>query len=478
MVGILKLKFAQLRGDAKFHEILFGSAVALIGRVAAVGFTLISSIIVARFYGANALGILAVVNAFLTLVTIFTVLGTGTSILRLISEHVAVYSATSAFLIYRKTQYFVAVFSVVTGTVFFLMSEIVAAKVFSKPHLSPYLALAACIVVFKSLMDLNTQAIRGLRLIRTFAVMQMLPSFTMVALLITLTQVFRHPFVPIGAQLTAFVVTAVAGVWIMNKTFANMKHPGEAIHPVPVAELLAVSLPMLMTASTQFFSAQTGVIMLGIFRSESDVGYYSVAVRLATLTVFVLQAINTMAAPKFAALYHTGNIDDLFLIARKSTKLIFWTTAPILLGLIVLGHPILSLFYGKDFTHAYPALVLLAIGQFVNSISGSTGHFMSMTGHQNVFSIISFLSALITILLGLILIPPFGIVGAAAVSMVSLALWNISILIFIKKKFGSTIGYLPLVRKMREKGKGHPSVAGRPAHQAVQVKPGAQGDRT
>lgn len=192
-----------------------------------------------------------------------------------------------------------------------------------------------------------------------------------------------------------------------------------------------------------FIIGQTGVIMLGIFRPEAEVGYYSVAVRLATLTSFILQAINSMAGPKFSELYHSGKIDELFYVAQKSAKLIFWTTSPILLGFIILGKPILHLVFGAEFTVAYLPLLLLVLGQFVHSISGSTGLFMNMTGNQNVVRNILFIAAISNIGLNILLTPDYGIYGAATAAMVSIAGWNIATLLYIKLKFGKTTGYFP-----------------------------------
>jgi O-antigen/teichoic acid export membrane protein len=446
MIAVLKQKYKSLASDDKFSEILSGSAFALAARVAATGLTLLSSIIVARIYGAEAVGILAVVNSFLLLITIFTVLGTSSSILRLIPEHIAKHSVASSFLVYRKTQYIVAAVSVVTGTIFYFASDIVADKVFSKPHLSSFFALSAGFVVFKSLMDLNTQAVRGLRLIRTFAFMQVLPSLAMLVALGVVTYFFRNPTNPVYAQLSAFAFTAVVGAWIMDRAFKNRMQAADSVQRVSVRGILSISAPMLMTTSIQFFIGQSGVIMLGIFRSESEVGYYSLAVKLATLTAFALQAINSMSAPKFAELYHRGKMDELFYVAKKSTRLIFWTTAPILLGLIILGRPILGLIFGDEFTIAYLAMVLLVLGQFVNSISGSTGNFMNMTGQQKVFRNVIFIAALINICLGFLLIPGFGINGAAFAGLVSQSFWNVYTLIYIKIIHGRTIGYVPLLR--------------------------------
>lgn len=437
----------QFTSDQKFSEILTGSAFALGGRVVATVLALTASIITTRFYGAEAMGILAMVNSFLLLASIFTVLGTGTSILRLIPEHIVKHSITSAFRVYRKIHYLVVAVSLLCGILLFFSSDLLADKVFSKPRLSFFFALAAGFVVFKSLADLNTQAVRGMRLISVFAFMQVLPSATMLVLLIAMTLLFpTNPGNPVYAHLAALGGTAVVGAWIMDRAFRKKMRPNDAVHLMPLKEVMSISLPMLMTASMAFITGQTGVIMLGIFRAESEVGYYSVAVKLATLTVFVLQAVNSMAAPKFSELFHAGKMDELFYVAKKSTRLIFWTTAPILTGLLIMGRPILELLFGKEYTVSYFAMVFLVLGQFVNSISGSTGYFMNMTGHQDVFKNVMLIAAVINIGFSLLLIPRFGINGAAFAGMVSLIFWNIYTLIYIKAKYGRTIGYVPLIR--------------------------------
>jgi O-antigen/teichoic acid export membrane protein len=139
-------------------------------------------------------------------------------------------------------------------------------------------------------------------------------------------------------------------------------------------------------------------------------------------------------------------MDELFYVAKKATKLIFWATTPIFLCLILFGKPILVLFFGKKFIVSYLPMALLLFGQFINSTSGSTGIFMNMTGHQKVFRKVIFFAALINIALNILLIPNFGMNGAAFSGMVSLCFWNLYVLLYIKKKYGRSIGYMPLLK--------------------------------
>jgi hypothetical protein len=108
-----------------------------------------------------------------------------------------------------------------------------ADKVFSKPHLSFYFALAAVFIVFKSIMLLNTQAVRGLRLIRVFALMQTLPQGFNLFLLTILGLLWSSSDVPVYALLGGFALTGIMGWIIMEHSFNKKVQPGDTVEPMP-----------------------------------------------------------------------------------------------------------------------------------------------------------------------------------------------------------------------------------------------------
>jgi O-antigen/teichoic acid export membrane protein len=105
---------------------------------------------------------------------------------------------------------------------------------------------------------------------------------------------------------------------------------------------------------------------------------------------------------------------------------------------------ILEICFGGEFKAAYPALVVLVAGQFVNAASGSTGFFMNMTGKQRIFSWVIAVAAVLNVMLGLLLIPRWGAVGGAWAATISLAFWNVITLGYIKGIHGRSFGYLPV----------------------------------
>lgn len=450
MIKSILIKFNKLETDDSFSEILLGSSWALSSKIVSTVISFVLTVITARYYGPDIIGIVAILNTFLMLATTLTVLGTNTSILRLIPEYISKYSFSAAFKLYRKVHILIVLVSILSSLILCLMSNFIASNIFHKPYLHNYFLLASLFILFESLMKLNTQAIRGLSLIKTFSFMQLLPSLSKLLVLITLTVLFFNKSNPVYAMFTSIVITSVIGSCIIFRKFNIKSQKDDPSISISLINILSISLPMFLNATIVMIVSKTGIIVLGIYRSEADVGFYNIALTLATMVLFIISAVNSMAASKFSQLFHSDKIDELFKVAQQSAKLIFWTTAPLLLILVIFGKPLLSLIYGSDFERAYFPLVFLSTGQFVTSITGSTGTFMNMTGLHKHLLIINILSLLINLLFCMLFIPKHGINGAAIATMSSMFFLNVTSLLLIKIKHGKTVGYFPNICNLKK----------------------------
>ena len=268
----------KVLSDSHFAEILVGSFWALLAQSGATLLALAVSIIVARFYGAEQLGILAIMQAVMTLAMIFTLAGTGTAILRLVPEHVTRYSTRSAFLLFRRLQSFVIATSLIVGIIIFFGADRIATSIFNKPELATFFRLLSLAVVFRSSFELSTQAARGLRSVKAYSLLRLAGPFSMLVVLLILSPVRASPATAVHAQILAWVVAGVLGGIFVYRLFQQKMTSGGSVKEVSLRDLLKLSSPMMMTASVQFVIAQTGVIMLGIYATEADVGFYAVAV--------------------------------------------------------------------------------------------------------------------------------------------------------------------------------------------------------
>lgn len=195
---------------------------------------------------------------------------------------------------------------------------------------------------------------------------------------------------------------------------------------------LRVSLPLLMTSSSRILLQQTSLLCLGAYREPEDVAVYFAAARIAALVPFILSSVNALGAPKIASLYAQNKHPELQRFITGATRWIFWPSLLLSLVLIVFGDIPLRMF-GPSFVVGTTALWILVFGQFVSASAGPVGRLLSMTGHQDPAAQIDTGAAVLNILLSILLIPPFGLLGAASATTASVVIKNMTTFIVVKR---------------------------------------------
>jgi O-antigen/teichoic acid export membrane protein len=214
------------------------------------------------------------------------------------------------------------------------------------------------------------------------------------------------------------------------------------------SQMLGESMPMMLTGSMFFIMGWTDNIILGIFRPSEEVGLYDAAFKLSTLSAIVLLAINAIQAPVFSELYHKKEMGRLQQLIIKSNRLLFFTSLPLTLVLCFFPFSILG-FLGEAFKGAWLALIILSIGNFVNSITGSIGILLQMSGHQKQYNNIITTTAIGSIVLNFVLIPKYGLLGAAITSSSAKIIQNLLSVAYAKKNLGILSIYLPGIEKLK-----------------------------
>jgi O-antigen/teichoic acid export membrane protein len=237
----------------------------------------------------------------------------------------------------------------------------------------------------------------------------------------------------VGMNIVAAVLACAIGAKLLDKTFPHAVHISP---PTYQASLwLRSALPLMFLASVQVIKSRTDILLLGALRGAEAVGVYSVATRGADLITFFLIANNASLAPTIASLYAKGDLDQLQRVVTSSARLTLLCSLPLAVGLIGGGQWFFTLF-GPDFTQGQATLAILSAGQFINVAMGSVGQLLIMTGHERDAARGVGISALSNVLLNIILIPHWGVEGAAAATASSTILWNILLAKWVYKRLG------------------------------------------
>ena len=427
--------------DAGFMEILTGSAVTflirIVGLVAGYAFVFIIS----RLYGAEVLGAHTLSVTVLMMFTVLGRLGLDSLLVRNYARDHIDNRWDRILETYRKTLSIIIPLGVVLSAILYLGSGIIAEKIFHKPQLEPYFRIIAFGVLPMVLRFINSECYRGFRMNREYAYSQNVSYFLYGSVLLGMGSVFyRDPLLPNIVFVVSLAILAFSSTTLIFLRIT--KHTRDASNEFNRVDMIREATPMMLANSMLLVSGWINTLFLGIWATEQDVGVYSVLLKIATFSSFILMSINSVSGPRFAQFYSKGDMEGLKRYTAHTAKIIFFSSVPVFVLIIVFRKFLLGLF-GEEFIPGASALLVIMGGQLFNVFAGSVGQFLYMTGKHKVFRNIILASTGMNIIFCLLLIPGMGLMGSAIAGMLFMATWNLMSMIYIRKTFNIRTYFWP-----------------------------------
>lgn len=180
------------------------------------------------------------------------------------------------------------------------------------------------------------------------------------------------------------------------------------------------------------FNTRIDVIMLGVFLSDSIVGIYSFALVFAEGFYQIFIVVRRNINPKITQLFIKDK-EGLLKFLKSIKKRILWISF-CLCVLIVLCYYIYCAILGNaEYLDAFIPLIILCASIAVNSMSVVTGSFMSQIGQPLKETYLNGITVLANVLGNIILIPFFGMIGAASATGLSYFIFTIVLSQYKKK---------------------------------------------
>jgi O-antigen/teichoic acid export membrane protein len=303
---------------------------------------------------------------------------------------------------------------------------------FSDPKLYFILLKSTGVLFFYSLTVLNTEVFRALEHLYVAELFRNTIKYIPVMLGAVLLAFYGKEAYLAEVFLLGFIVLAITTTAIILYYFSKMD--GDFKHvSFSLKEITLKSYPIAISGMAMFLLMSFDIIFLKKYRDDATVAYYSVAIKIMTMLTMVILTVNITISTKISEYFAANNSIELNRVIRKSAWLIFVLTLP--LGLFIGLFPEYLLhFFGDDYVVAKDTLLILIVGQGLCSIFGSAPVYLNMTGRQSVFQQILIVAVVINFVLNRLLIPKYGMNGAAIAFVCSSFFWNFISAIVIYKK--------------------------------------------
>ena len=250
-----------------------------------------------------------------------------------------------------------------------------------------------------------------------------------------------HPLTVIGCYAASALLLSAGTVAVLGR---------KAFLPVVLDSsvsraLLRFSLPFVLTSWVGLIGTNwLDFILLKWSRSVSEVGLYALAGQLAGVIQQVTITFSTLLLPHFSIL--VGNADERRIRLFLDRVLPYWFLATsVLFGVVLLtAVPLLPLIFGEAFAGALPALAILIAASSALALYNAFDPLISAYGATVALAKVFVLSVSVKVILSWLLIPQWGISGAAFSTVCAYTVCALFTMFLVQRKTGSRIMSLGL----------------------------------
>lgn len=183
--------------------------------------------------------------------------------------------------------------------------------------------------------------------------------------------------------------------------------------------ILEQSFPLLLSGAAIVIYNKIDQVMIGSLLDKASVGVYSVAVRFVEVLVFVPTIIAQTVSPLLVkALKENLEKYDRLATVFMSVTVWFCVIASVLVS--VLSYPIVLLTFGPEYISAAVVLSIMSFKVIGDALSQTSGQLIIIEGKQKYVSLRNVFGCVVCIVLNYLVIRPYGVNGAAVVSIVTI----------------------------------------------------------
>jgi len=382
--------------------------------------------ILAKTLGPASYGIWSQVLITIGFLLPFATLNLSLGMVRFLSaEKVKQNTAKGIFTVIFSTLFVGAFF----GAVLFLFSDPFAAVLLRDPSASLFIKIASALLILEALNRTCLEPFRMFGQLKKYSIL-MVSQTILEIILVSLLLFFG--FGLMGA-LAAFCIVRV--IILLFSLFFIVFHTGFSLPDFSLLRpYLAFALPFIPTGLLDTTIALSDRYVIGFFRGASTVGIYSAAYNVASIAGIFVFPICYILTPTIFKLFDQNLTDKVKDYLSYSLKYFLFFSIPSIFGITVMARSVLNSLTTAEFTSLITTFVvmLVSLSAIVFGVQTILGEILMLFKNTKFFIIAFGVGAITNIGLNIILVPLFGIIAAAASTLIAYGLvaiityWKVS----------------------------------------------------
>ncbi|MGB9939704.1 flippase [Methanosarcina sp.] len=305
----------------------------------------------------------------------------------------------------------------ILGLLLYLFSSVISIQLFHNPEMTNLLWVTALCFPFIAMQKAVIGALNGLREMKWYAVVNTAQNILVMIVSFALVRLLKMDVM--GAVLGFVIPTITVGLLSLTFTRNFFILPSKTMKKV-FKEISRFGFYIVLANSIGMVNTQIGSLVIGYFMNETEVGYYAVATLFLQGVTLLPQAVQAVTTPTIAAYYRKGDFHNIQNLVKNTMFKISAVILCISLLLAIFGKFLITFLFTEEFLPAYLPMLILLVGYFIHSVYASIGGCLSSVGKVHILFKIDMICAGLNLLLNVLLIPQFGLIGAASATSLSM----------------------------------------------------------
>ncbi len=218
-------------------------------------------------------------------------------------------------------------------------------------------------------------------------------------------------------MLLCYIVAAIYMGFLINKHVVSLKEIIKGSTRKYGKRLLSYSWPLMITDYALILGKKLDIFLIGYFLSSRAVGIYAPAVILSDLLWVVPQAITYLLFPALNKLNSEGDEKGFFDLSERVYKYMIYLNLPALCFMAVFSKNILDFLYGSKYSEGSFVLIILSAAMAFQIFYQISYYVFGVNKKTKMIMVVNIIGMLFNLTANYLLIPVYGIGGAAVATL-------------------------------------------------------------
>ena len=366
-------------------------------------------------------GLLFFVIAVIGVAGMITNLGLGHSAARYVSEYKETDAAKIPYILRLSLGVRLLLIGIVATTI--VVGHTQLAALLATPEAAPVLLVGGIYLVFQSLNAYNYTIFQGFNQVELSAVLGVVNTVTRVGVVVGLTVLgFGVVGAMMGYLIGSLLATTVGFVFLYRRFYR--KYDDDGGEKGLRNRLLRYSIPLTASASANVLDKRIDTVLVGFFLTPLAVSHYVLSKQITEFVLVPAGSLGFSVSPTYGEQKATDTLEGAARIYASTLRYVLLLYIPAAVGLILVPEPAVRLVLGADYASAAPVLELMAIYVVFQAITNVTTNGLDYLGRASDRAIAKGTTAAANVVLNVLLIPRFGVAGAAFATVITYGIYT------------------------------------------------------